>query len=57
MFFMARLGERSTYQMGAIGLPELRQIAINFAVESVIWRTEVGITWLIRAPVVSTSAK
>jgi hypothetical protein len=47
-FFTARLGERSTYQMGA-GPLELRHVTINFAVESVIWRTEVGFTWLIRA--------
>jgi hypothetical protein len=48
MFFMARPGERSTYQMGA-GLLELRQISINFAVESLIWRADIGIAWLTRA--------
>jgi hypothetical protein len=52
MFFMARLGERSSHTV-----LELRQITIIVAVESVIWRTEVGIVSLIRALVDSTSAK
>jgi hypothetical protein len=36
--------------MGAVASARLRQITIIVAVESVIWRTEVGIASLIRAP-------
>jgi hypothetical protein len=54
---MARLGERSSASNGAVASARLRQITIIVAVESVIWRTEVGIASLIRAPVDSTSAK
>jgi hypothetical protein len=44
------------HQKGAVAVLELRQITMIFAIECVIWRTEVGIASLIRAPVVMMSA-